>query len=133
MKRLHSYGIICLNKEKTHVVIVKNKTGYWGLPKGTPEAEETPLETAQREFVEETGIVNYSINEGESSEEEYVVIREGIEYKKTVTYFSAFAEEMITGEILEDVVEVVWLPLDKARERLVHNATIHALMEVVKS
>lgn len=34
----------------------KKDRGWWGIPKGLPEAEEDLLRTAQREFKEETGI-----------------------------------------------------------------------------
>ena len=35
----------------------KNKSaGYWSIPKGLPEGEEDLMQTAQREFYEETGI-----------------------------------------------------------------------------
>lgn len=35
----------------------KNKdAGYWSIPKGIPEKDEVLLDTAQREFYEETGI-----------------------------------------------------------------------------
>lgn len=35
---------------------VKKNEGWWSIPKGLPEGKEELLETAQREFEEETGI-----------------------------------------------------------------------------
>lgn len=34
----------------------KKNAGFWSIPKGIPEPEEDLLQTAQREFLEETGI-----------------------------------------------------------------------------
>ena len=34
----------------------KKNEGYWSIPKGLPESDENLLQTAQREFFEETGI-----------------------------------------------------------------------------
>ena len=66
-KRRHSYGIVLyrLNKAgKTEIFLCKAngirywdslRTKIWGIPKGRAEENESPLETAQREFFEETG------------------------------------------------------------------------------
>ena len=40
----------------------KKDAGAWTIPKGEPAAGEEPIETARREFVEETG---FSVPEGE--------------------------------------------------------------------
>jgi 8-oxo-dGTP pyrophosphatase MutT (NUDIX family) len=38
------------------VLLYRDKTGTWDLPKGTPEGQETLIETAKREVKEETGV-----------------------------------------------------------------------------
>lgn len=68
MKTIHnSYGIIPVYKKDGdyYILCVKNhKSGDWGLPKGTPEGDEKPLETAKRELREETGIEDIEIISG---------------------------------------------------------------------
>lgn len=54
-----SYGVIpiCVNKEGTkEYLLLQSHGGYWGFPKGGPEAGEVPKDTAIREIFEETGI-----------------------------------------------------------------------------
>jgi len=65
----HSYGIVLYRTNKagkTEIFLCKAngirywnslRTKIWGIPKGRPEADESPLETAKREFFEETGNV----------------------------------------------------------------------------
>lgn len=56
-------GIILLNPTESHVLMCQNAYTYaeehrelWGLPKGHVEAGETLIDTAIREFSEETGL-----------------------------------------------------------------------------
>jgi len=55
-----SYGIITYKRSvenNLEFLLVKNRFGgHWGFPKGTPEDGEMEIETAKREFEEETGI-----------------------------------------------------------------------------
>ncbi len=37
----------------------KKGDGYWSIPKGEPNENESPLETAKREFEEEIGVIPY--------------------------------------------------------------------------
>ena len=65
-----SYGLLMykINNQRLFVFIAhpggpyfKNKQeGYWTIPKGEPLENENPLNTAQREFTEETGILPQS-------------------------------------------------------------------------
>jgi len=69
MTKKHSYGIVLyrLNKHgKIEIFLCKAngvrywdslRTKIWGIPKGRPDAGEQPIETARREFFEETGNV----------------------------------------------------------------------------
>lgn len=53
-----SCGLIVLKEEqnKMKVLLVHHNVGHWGLPKGHVEGDETEIETAIRETMEETGI-----------------------------------------------------------------------------
>ena len=44
------------NTEGIKYVIIESKEGYYGFPKGHVEDNETELETARREVLEETGL-----------------------------------------------------------------------------
>lgn len=51
-------GGIILNKEFTHIILVRSRnSGKWGIPKGGVEEEETDIEGAIREIYEECGLV----------------------------------------------------------------------------
>lgn len=51
-------GGIILNRELTHIVLVKSRnSNKWGIPKGGVEDEETDIEGALREMYEECGIL----------------------------------------------------------------------------
>jgi predicted NUDIX family NTP pyrophosphohydrolase len=62
---VHSYGILLYRCSADHVQVMLvhpggpfwagKDAGAWSIPKGLPEGEEPGLETARREFREETG------------------------------------------------------------------------------
>lgn len=63
-KDIHkSVGVVCFNKEDSEKVVIvvheegaTHLTGSIGLPSGRPEKGETDVQTALREFREETGL-----------------------------------------------------------------------------
>ena len=89
MKREKSCGavIYTVGLTKIKYLLVKQKNGYYGFPKGHVENEETELETAKREIKEETGL-DVNFNEGFREEVEYA-IPDKDETIKTVVYFLA--------------------------------------------
>jgi ADP-ribose pyrophosphatase len=50
-----SYGIIPF-RDQGDILIVQDRHNNWGFPKGHPDGEESPKETAIRELEEETGL-----------------------------------------------------------------------------
>lgn len=46
----------CLVLDEGHILMVRNRNGHWGLPKGHWEPGELLAETAAREVLEETGL-----------------------------------------------------------------------------
>ena len=72
-----------------HSATVRNPRAKWEFPKGGMEAEETPRDTAAREFLEETGLSDWSFLEGFERSLSYTYIRRGRKVIKTVTYYVA--------------------------------------------
>lgn len=84
-----SCGAVVYTREhgKREYLLVRQKRGVWGFPKGHVEAGETEEETALREIREETG-VTVRIDTGFRRTETYPVYgREDTD--KTVVYFTA--------------------------------------------
>ena len=63
-----SCGIVLFNSDEflliQHPAKSNGDEGHWDFPKGHVEGNETELETAKRELVEETGIVNFRLFDG---------------------------------------------------------------------
>ena len=117
-----SYGIIPIfkNKDGFYVLLVKNsKGGHWGLPKGTPEKDEEPIDTATRKLFEETGIKNIEIIGS---------------FKEKIHYFYKVNNELMSKDVIfylakaktEEVklsfehIGFAWLSFDKAMEKLTY-------------
>ena len=63
-----SCGIVLFNSDEFLLIQHPTKSngdeGHWDFPKGHVEGNETELETAKRELIEETGIVNFRLFDG---------------------------------------------------------------------
>lgn len=70
-----------------HSATVRNPRARWEFPKGGMEIGETPKQTAAREFLEETGLHDWSFIEGFERSLSYTFIRRGRKVLKTVTYY----------------------------------------------
>lgn len=130
-----SFGIIPIYKDNNgyKILLVKNtKSGQWGLPKGTPEGNEEPIQTAKRELREETGISAVEIPEEPTFSERYSFEENGIKYEKTNLYYICFVNEMIIGNNLDNIDEARWVSFDEARKVLIHEAVINVTKELEK-
>lgn len=104
-------------REGIEVVLCGRTTeGIWGLPKGTPDANESLEETAVREVGEETGL-RVAI-EAKIDTIEYWFVRKGVRYHKFVHHYLMVA----TGGSLDDhdweYDRVDWFPLEEACKTL---------------
>ncbi len=122
IEKRHSYGVIPLfgTPDVYEVLLIEQKDpnvlNYWTLPKGTPEAGETPLETAIRETKEEVGIVCDEIDETFSFTDSYEFTRGDVLIQKSVTYFvgRAPSKDFVVQE--KEVNRALWCTFEKARE-----------------
>lgn len=99
-------------------LMIREKAGHWGCPKGHMEAGETEEETALREIFEETG-VRVTLLEGFRAVTEYV-LRDLIDTSKRVTFFLAeFRQQELRLQETE-VASFALVPYDEAMALLVH-------------
>jgi len=114
MKKETSFGIIPLKKENDEwwVLLVQLQAGHWGFPKGHPEPNETPQQTATRELKEETNLKIIKHLNIDPISENYTFD----DIQKTVIYFPAIVEgDLITNE---EIQNSKWVPLNQAEEQI---------------
>ena len=128
-----SYGIIPIFKNENgfYILLVKNsKSGHWGLPKGTPQKDEKPIDTARRELFEETGIKNIDIETETTFEEKYNFQQDNIFYSKINTYYPGFVNAMTEGDQLDEIDELKWIRIDEAKNTLTHQSAVDVVIKL---
>jgi 8-oxo-dGTP diphosphatase len=106
-------GIVLRQEQPPRIAVVRlRKRNEWVLPKGKLDAGETPRAAAEREVLEETG---HDVNVHEFLGT--LVYESGGRFK-VVHYWRMEARGGQVHELMSDVREVDWLPLDAAVERL---------------
>jgi 8-oxo-dGTP pyrophosphatase MutT (NUDIX family) len=107
------------------VVIVPTRRAADGsrvlsLPKGHVDPGETPLQAAEREVREETGVVAEPVRElGESR---YWYRRDGRTIGKSVHFYLFRYASGKTADHDEEVEEARWIPLKEAEKKLTYAA-----------
>lgn len=116
MKYEHSAGAVLytIRRGIPLFVLVMEKSGYCGFPKGHLEGDETEEQAALREIFEETGI-KAQLSTDFKITDEYMKARR---IKKRVTYFSAFFKNQTPSDASGEVRAVYLLPFEKAMEKL---------------
>lgn len=86
----YSCGVIPIRVTESgrEFLLVRHHAGHWAFPKGHPEGDETPMETARRELLEETGLASVELLEAPAFEEAYSFTKKsGTVVEKMVTYY----------------------------------------------
>jgi len=127
----YSFGIIPFfrNKKGIQFLLVQHRAGHWGFPKGRAEPGETPIQAAHREFVEETGIEDYSVIDGIEFEEHYVKVRDNKERPKTVHYFLAEAKSRDVSIPEHELKAYRWEDFEAAHDLVTHDGAKRVLKE----
>ncbi len=117
-----SYGIVPVHEEHGEFLflLVREKAGHWGLPKGHPEKGEGEVETARREFIEETGIIDFEIVEGPSFLERYYIGDDKNKIEKTVKYFIAHIHETKVTIPPDEIIGYGWFNYEDAQNMATH-------------
>jgi 8-oxo-dGTP pyrophosphatase MutT (NUDIX family) len=110
-------------KDEQVVVIVPTRRAPDGsrvlaLPKGHVDPGETPLQAAEREVREETGIVAEPVRE--LGEARYWYRREGRSISKAVSFYLFSYVEGDTADHDDEVEEARWIGLREAQTALSH-------------
>ncbi|MCH5321426.1 MAG: NUDIX domain-containing protein [Eubacterium sp.] len=99
----------------TRFLLIKNKrSAHWGFPKGHVEKGETKYDAARREVLEETGL-HLKIHLGFEGLSKYR-IKNSVD--KVVSIFVGTTEDTITRIQEEEIDNYVWLPYQRALNRL---------------
>jgi len=111
-----SYGIIPVYRHNGEnlFLLIHHHAGHWAFPKGHPEAHETTLETAKREFEEETGVKEYEVDARKKFEEDYYFKREKDLIRKNVGYFIGFVKHPEVKIQKSEVKNYLWVDFNDA-------------------
>ena len=130
MKHEHSAGAVLYTEKNGELqfVLVDEKSGYCGFPKGHLEGDETEEQAALREILEETN-VTASLDTDFKITDEYMKAKRT---KKRVTYFAARFENQTPKHASNEVRAVFMLPYDKAMEKLSFESSREILRQFIE-
>jgi len=120
MPHSQAFGVVPIRRTpgSFEYLLIQHQAGHWGFPKGHAEGEETPFESASREFEEETGILDYRIDESVCFSESYILEEKGVTKEKTVVYFPAVVHSLEVTVQVAEIGDYAWLSHAQARERI---------------
>ncbi|AYK13890.1 MAG: NUDIX domain-containing protein [Methanosarcina flavescens] len=106
---VYSYGILLFRfrNERLEVMLVhpggpfwtKKDEGAWSIPKGLPEGHETPLDTAKREFKEETGF---------EVDGEFIDLGELNQPSKKIVHVWALERDLDVTSVVSNTFKLEW-------------------------
>ncbi|HEY6399116.1 MAG TPA: NUDIX domain-containing protein [Solirubrobacteraceae bacterium] len=112
-------GVVVRDGEMIVIVPVRRDASgdrVLALPKGHPDGDETPAQTAAREVREETGVVAEIVDK--LGDIDYTYERRGHRVAKTVSFFLF---EYRSGDVEDhdhEIEEALWMPLEEAARAL---------------
>ena len=115
-KREKPCGAVVYNPKKHSFLIIKMLNGNWGFPKGHTEDQETDIQTAIREVMEETGI-NIEILDGFKKSIKYIPFPEVL---KEVIFFIGITEEEKVTIDKDEIEDYMWCSYEEALKMITY-------------
>ena len=113
MRQEKSCGTIIINDNK--VLVIRQKQGFWGFPKGHMELGENEIQTAIRETKEETNL-DVVIEDETRFCLSYII--EDKQINKYVVYFIAKAINNDVKLQIEEIDDIAWVDIEKVEDIL---------------
>ena len=132
MALIHSAGAVLytvIDGERRYV-LVREKNGSYGMPKGHVEAGETLAETALREIREETGVTATLHAAEPVTVDEYPIA--GGDVKRVSWFVAHYADQTPVADRTQ-VLGVLVLPVEAALKTLTYNSTREILRKADKA
>ena len=128
-----SCGFVLFNSDEFLLIQHPTKSngdeGHWDFPKGHVEGNETELETAKRELIEETGIAEFRIFNGFRHRIEYNFSKDNRIVSKEVIFF--LAESNIKDvKLSSEHQNFIWLNFNLAYSKLTYTNAKEVLAAV---
>ncbi len=133
MEKDESFGIVPILLSEAGLprfLLIHQTVGHWAFPKGHPEGSESPIESARRELLEETGISNIQMLDGYSYVQNYSFEKEGQQIQKTVTFFAGFARDDRITVREDEVQNFGWFYYNDAVQRLTYEDSKQLLKDL---
>ncbi len=127
-----SFGAVPFQRKngKLSFLLIQQHQGHWDFPKGHAEGKEKPLETAEREVREETGLKEFTLLPSPTFLVEYSFWKEQRRVHKRVTFFIAEVKGDSLALQAEEIRDAAWLPYDEAMTKITFPAGRKLLKQV---
>jgi 8-oxo-dGTP pyrophosphatase MutT (NUDIX family) len=132
-----SFGVVPLIKVGAeYYVLLVHQISYrgdrfWIFPKGHAEEGESPLQAAQRELAEETGVTDITLEPSQIFSVSYNFIHEETRINKKVDYYLGYCLSKST-EVTQphEIAELRWCTFIEAQQLLTHKNSREVLLSV---
>lgn len=134
MRSETSYGIIPIQyrDQIPYLLLIQHHSGFWGFPKGHKEKDESDIDSASRELLEETGLKVVSLISSKPLSEKYKFRFKGEFIDKTVVYYLAIVDGILKIQT-EEVKQAKWVPVTQAEQLATYSEGKALVREVIKA
>ena len=120
-----SYGVVVASRDNGNhdYLLVQQRDGHWGFPKGHPEGGESTAETARRELYEEVGIAQVRLIGGGEPMfwSHYTFEYRNQTARKTVGFYLAVVADKTVVIRPHEILTARWVSIDEAKTLLFAN------------
>lgn len=97
--QIEGSGVICMDLKTKRFLVVKNKWGVYGFPKGQIKPREKYIDCAFRELEEETGVTKQMYISG------FIIVKRKVYYICFMKEFELFKEKIISKD---EIIDMCW-------------------------